>query len=164
MPITDARLAFIRALRAWRKADGLTQERAADALGISRKTYGTMERGRWDFAPRERMHIARTLLANNEPSGVAYAAMHGIELPDDDEEDHAAVYPAPSVALDPVYARAVVDSALYTVAETFDVPPKILRKLAAALLARFAAVELTMPQAAAVVAAADAEMKGASST
>jgi DNA-binding XRE family transcriptional regulator len=160
MPITDARLAFVRALRAWRKVDRLTQERAADLLGISRKTYGEMERGRWEFAPRERMHMAQTFRAKNDAVGAAYAAMHGIALADDDAAP-AEVYKAPSVALDPIYARAVVDSALYTVAETFDVPPKMLRKLAAALLARFAAVELTMPQAAAVVAAAEAEMKGA---
>jgi transcriptional regulator with XRE-family HTH domain len=57
------------ALKAWRKARGLVQSRAAAALGVPPKTYLDWEQGR--HAPRGfALQALKTKLEGGEPAGV----------------------------------------------------------------------------------------------
>jgi hypothetical protein len=67
-------MSALGALIGWRKGARFTQEHTADAIGISRKTFGSMERGRWGFPQCERMQAAETFSRLDAQLGASYAA------------------------------------------------------------------------------------------
>jgi DNA-binding XRE family transcriptional regulator len=151
---------FVVALRSWRKRVRRTQEHIAKALGISRKTYVLFESGRWRVPAREQSHFADMLRELDPNTGALFARAHGIVYEEREPETSPSLV-APTVAAVPpsAYARAVVDASLYSVAEKLDVAPRTVRAIASALFARLQAADISITQAAEMVAAADAEMK-----
>jgi transcriptional regulator with XRE-family HTH domain len=71
---------FAKALREWRTAKGHDQQTVADVIGISRKTYGYFEAGRWRVPDRERAYILTKLLGFDAKVGALFAQHYDLEL------------------------------------------------------------------------------------
>jgi DNA-binding XRE family transcriptional regulator len=139
-----------RLLRAGRAAKHLTQEDAADHLGISRKTYLLMESRRWLPQARERSHFARRLRELHAPAADEFVRL----FPEAAEDDAEAQRRARGVAeLGAAQAKLVFDSAVLGVAEELEQSPRLVRALVAAILERLHAGGMPMAQAAAIAKA-----------
>lgn len=55
-PLTHS---FGQAVKAWRKANKLTQQQVADALGLQQASFSLRERGRTPWRPEERLKLER---------------------------------------------------------------------------------------------------------
>jgi transcriptional regulator with XRE-family HTH domain len=158
---------FATALREWRNANGHDQQTVADALGISRKTYGYFEGGRWRVPEREQAFILAKLLGFDAKVGALFAEHYGLELPAPAPATQIAAAPVAAVALpapDPYaandgIARSIVEATLYSVAERLELTPPVVRAVASAVLSRLVAERVSAVRAAQVVTELEAEIQ-----
>jgi transcriptional regulator with XRE-family HTH domain len=158
---------FATALREWRNANGHDQQTVADVLGISRKTYGYFEGGRWNVPERERAYVLTKLLGFDANVGALFAQHYDLELPAPAPATPVAAAPVAAVALpapDPYaandsIARSIVEATLYSVAERLELTPRVVRAVASAVLARLVAERVSAVRAAHVVTELEAEIE-----
>jgi DNA-binding XRE family transcriptional regulator len=134
---------LIDALRQWRSRDRKTQEGGARSLSISRKTYLLFESGQWLPPVRERHFFAHVLHGIDPALAAAFARVC-------ETTPQALGLPKKTtvVLLEAGPAKAVYDAAVYSAAETADIPAKTARALVAAVVKKLAEAGITMDQAA----------------
>ncbi|HEY3816773.1 MAG TPA: hypothetical protein VGL81_06365 [Polyangiaceae bacterium] len=134
---------LVDALLEWRARDRKKQEDAAALLSIARKTYVQLELGGWLPPVRERHFFAHTLHGIEPRLGVALAHACGTT-------PRALGLPVETkvAAPDDRHAETVYDAAVCVASEAADLPPRTVRAIVAAVVAKLEVAGVTMGQAA----------------